>query len=239
MATYRPVKKWLVPLVAVLLGLWIGFSAFPSQQEYQYSTWKEELDQLKSKSYQVETEYKIDGVLASNSEGYWSKNRSSFQVQTPVSDDTMFHFDIYFKGDHFYVKAGDEWQQGEAPHRVLEEIAPLNDFFKWSQSLLEEADKVRKSDNGQRTTYIATFESFNAFDFRGTTLEKQVDTTLVMNLDDDQLQSIVFKVKPKRPDDVGVLMSYPESIQFHADFSVYEKELPPIPEVASEAEQID
>ncbi|KHE66842.1 hypothetical protein, partial [Halobacillus sp. BBL2006] len=201
MATYRPVKKWFVPLLAVLLGLWLGFSVFPSQQEYQYNTWGEELDQLKTKSYQVETEYKIDGELASHSEGYWSKERSHFQVRTPVSDDTMFHFDIYFEGDYFYVKAGDDWQQGEAPHRVLEEIAPLDDFFTWSKSLLEEADEVRKTDNGASTTYTASFDSFDQFDFRGTTLEKQADTTLVMNLEDDQLQSIIFEVQPERPDD--------------------------------------
>jgi hypothetical protein len=61
MVTYKPIKKWLVPIV---LGFWIGFSVFPSQQEYQFKRWVNDLVELQDDNYKVKTVYKRDNQLS-------------------------------------------------------------------------------------------------------------------------------------------------------------------------------
>jgi hypothetical protein len=34
MDTSKPIKKWVLPIISIIIGLGIGFSAFPSKQEY-------------------------------------------------------------------------------------------------------------------------------------------------------------------------------------------------------------
>ncbi len=239
MVIFRPIKKWLIPLAAIFLGTAAGFVFFPSQQEYHYKSWQSELNKFSNESYQVSTGYKLDGKLASESTGAWSKERSEYKVSTPVSDESTFTFTVFFSKDQFYVQSGGDWNKGQAPHRVLNELAPLDDMFEWSKTVLKEADEIKQIKKQGTTVYTAVFHAFDKLDFRGIMLEDQKDSTLVMTVKGDQLSSIVFHLKTKRPEDINVLQSYPAAISYDIHFSPYSGQIPDVPEQALQAPPLE
>ncbi|MFC7061507.1 hypothetical protein [Halobacillus seohaensis] len=232
MGTFRPIKKWFIPLIAIITGTLVGLSFFPSHQEHKYNEWLEELEAFNKRSFTIETEYRKDRETVSYSSGYWSANRSTYHVTTPVSNDSIFEFDVFFEKEHFFTLAGGEWRQGEAPHRIIKELTPLDDFFSWGKLLLKEADKIEKKVKETKTLYKATFHSFDHMDFRGVTLNEQSQTTLIMTLEGGQLHSLNFEVKPIRPVGIDVLQSYPETMTYHIQFSPNDKQVPVVPEKA-------
>ncbi len=241
MATFRPVKKWLVPLTGVLLGLLIGFTLFPSQQEFEYKRWMKHLESLENGTYRIETKYTLDEASeVTTSRGYWSKERSTYRVSTPVTDGTAFTFDVYMEGDRFFVHSGDEWIQGEHSHPIWNELSPLDNPFQWGKDILPNADEIYKIEKSkEHVVYRAVFHHLNAFDFRGTSLQEQEGTDLTMELADGLLQSMTFTARPIRPDELSPFDRYPEHITYEISFSASADEIPSVPEEAYEAEELE
>ncbi|QAS53688.1 hypothetical protein [Halobacillus litoralis] len=239
MGIFKPAKKWIVPLLAALIGIGAGLIFFPSEQEHHYRKWQSLLGGPQGHAYEISTFYSRDEETASKSRGYWSDARSSYNVQTPVSDESSFEFEVFIEEETFYVNSGGEWSKGNRPHRVIDELRPLDDPFSWVSSLIEEADSVEYSKKGGTVSYKAHFQSMNEVDFRGIMLKKQIDTTLTMSLVDGNWESLSLKAQPERPDEIGVLQSYPETITYEMEFSVFDGEVPAKPEEAIEAEPLD
>jgi hypothetical protein len=86
---------------------------------------------------------------------------------------------------------------------------------------------------------MATFVAFNEIDFRGILLKDQLETTLTMVMENEQLHSITFQAQPIKPDNIGILTSYPENITYDMQFSLFEGELPPVPKEGLESEEIE
>lgn len=239
MATYRPIKKWLIPLLAVAIGFSIGFSFLPSEQEYHYKKWHEAMEKAKDQSYEMQILYVRDEAVYSESTGFWSKDRSNFHISTPVSDDTTFEFDIYLEEKEFFVYSGGGWYKGDLPHRVVEELSPMDQPFEWVQSILKAADKITKNEQGDTEIYKAVFHSFNDIEFQGVLLKEQLDTTLTMELKDDHIVKLTFKARPKRPEEVPILNSYPEILSYEILLSPLKGQIPKPPQEAFSGEKIE
>lgn len=239
MGIFRPWKKWLIPVLAAGVGFAVGFQLLPSKQEHLYQGWLTTLDNLAIKQYKIETLYQKDGQEVASSEGVWSTERSNYQVITPVSDGSEFAFAVYFEGDRFYIHSGDMWRQGESPHRIVEELSPLDHPFRWSELLLQEVDQIQMNEEGSKVSYTAQFNDLSGFDFRGILLKEQLKTNLMMVIENDELQSITFEAQPIKPQEVGIFTSYPEEIRYKMSFVSFGQELPPVSKKALESEKIE
>jgi hypothetical protein len=171
--------------------------------------------------------YHRDNQQVAGSEGHWSSERSNYHVGTPVSDGSEFAFDVYFEGEHFFIYSGDMWRQGKSPHRIVEELSPLDHPFRWSKQLLQETEQLQISEEGSKVTYMAQFNDLSGFDFRGILLKDQLETTLTMVMENDELHSITFQAQPIKPQEVGVFASYPEEITYEMKFAFFAKEIAP------------
>jgi hypothetical protein len=197
------------------------------------------LDSLADKQYKIETFYHRDNQQVAGSEGHWSSERSNYHVVTPVSDGSEFAFDVYFEGEHFFIYSGDMWRQGKSPHRIVEELSPLDHPFRWSKQLLQKTEKLEVVKEGSRVTYTARFDDMDDFDFRGILLRDQLKTTFIMVTKNGELQSMTFQAQPIKPQEVGVFASYPERITYEMTFASFDKEIPPISKEALESGQIE
>jgi hypothetical protein len=239
MGIFRPWKKWLIPVIAACIGFAIGFQLFPSKQEHLYQQWLTNLDHLSNKQYKIETYHQKDGKRVASSEGVWSRKRSNYQVSSPVSNGSYFSFAVHFEGNYFYIHSGNMWRQGESPHRIVEELSPLDHPFQWSKLLLQEADQLQMNEDGNKVTYIAKFDDLSNFDFRGTLLKEQLQTNLIMVIENDELQSITFEAEPIKPKEIGLFTSYPEEIRYKMSFVSFDQDIPPVSKEALESEQIE
>ncbi|MBE4906869.1 hypothetical protein IMZ08_02200 [Bacillus luteolus] len=218
MVTYRPIKKWLLPLLSIIIGLAIGYTVFPSEQQHRLQVWEKALDIYENDNYAIETVYSRDDQLYSSSKGTWTNNRASYDVSTPVSDDTNFNFTVYFMEDKIYVNSGEEWVYGERPHRLIQEFIPLDQPFTWVRDLLKNADEIMIEKADFAVIYRAYFKNFNDIEFRGVRLEEQKNTTLEMTIFNGQLDTIELDAEPIRPKTVGPLVSYPEKLIYRLEF---------------------
>ncbi|WP_102347158.1 hypothetical protein [Bacillus sp. Marseille-P3661] len=214
MAIYRPIKKWLLPLVFALIGLAISLSFFPSKQDAIYKEWTRSLNTLNDQVYEVETSFIVDNTIYSESKGHWNEPLTYYQVTTPFNDGTSFQFDVFFTPEKFYIQSGDEWSYGDMPHRILNEFIPLDDPFNWIENILQDADTITKQATNSTITYKALFEDFSDIEFRGIRLQKQEKTYLIMTINNNGAIGITFDVKPVRPDDIGLFTSYPKSFTY-------------------------
>jgi hypothetical protein len=239
MATYRPVKKWILPLLSIIIGLAVGYSVFPSEQQHRLKAWKTALEIYEGDSYSIETLYTRDDQIYSSSRGTWMKDIAIYDVTTPVSDDTNFNFTVYFLEDRIYVNSGDEWVYGERPHRLLQEFIPLDQPFTWVQDLLKHSDEIVIEKADFSITYRAFFKDFGDIEFRGVRLEKQKNTTLEMNIFNGQLDFIQLEAEPIRPGTVGPLVSYPEKLVYRLEFTKEKAESVKLPEEALQGEELE
>ncbi len=219
MGTYRPIKKWLLPLLSIIIGLAIGFSVFPSEQQHRLQAWEKALEIYESENFSIETVYTRDDQLYSSSIGTWMHDRASYDVSTPVSDDTNFNFTVYFMEDKIYVNSGEEWVYGERPHRLIQEFIPLDQPFTWVRDLLKNADEIMIDKADFSIIYRAFFKNFNDIEFRGIRLEEQQNTTLEMTIFNGRLDTIELYAEPIRPKTVGPLVSYPEKLVYRLEFN--------------------
>lgn len=239
MATYKPIKKWLLPLLSIIIGLSIGYALFLSKEDYQYSQWVTLLEDTETNRYQIESAYKWDNKVYSESQGVWSEGNSYYQITTPISDGDEFSFEAYVFEEQFYLKSSGQWFVGTFPHSFTEELAPLDNPFKWTVDLLKHAEQINKDKNGGHVTYKAIFKAFPSIDFRGTLLSKQDDTYLEMTFKRGEPFSLEWVVNPIHPDSLGPLVSYPEMLTYHLSFDTNKDAVPSLPAEAEKAEEID
>lgn len=239
MVTYRPVKNWLIPLVAIVVGTYIGFSIIPSHQEFDYHEWVKTIDKLENQPYEIETNFHKDQTTIAISKGYWSAKRSKYHVITPMSDVDNFVFDVFLEKQEFFIFSGNEWNKGEYPHRIIDELSPLDNPFQWIETLLKEADEVSKNTQGDKITYKAVFHSFNDLEFQGILLKKQNDTTLTMLIEKGRIRSISFEANPIKPKEVPILNSYPEYFSYRIEFSLLNGDFPNVPKEAFLGKHLD
>lgn len=240
MVIYRPIKKWFIPLLAVIVGLSIGFFLFPSSQESHYNSWLTLLDDVSLDEYEVKSTYHFDDEIALTSEGFWSEELSKFSMSIPVSDDSQFSFDIYLEGEQLFVDSGGIWSQATSSHTFVNEMAPLDHPFAWMKDILAEADEIRYDKQGEITTFVAVFQRFHNYDFLGYLLKDQIDTTVKMTFDKNEAQSLLINMKPERHDKVGLFEKYPEVIEYNLHFSGLDNQkIPSVPDIAREAEMLD
>ncbi|WNF36291.1 hypothetical protein RJD24_17855 [Bacillaceae bacterium IKA-2] len=240
MVIYRPIKKWLIPLLAVILGLSIGLSFFPSSQEAHYNSWLKLLDDVSLDDYQVESTYYFDDEIALISEGFWSEDISKYSMSIPVSDDTQFSFDIYLEGEQLFIDSGGVWRQTTSSHTFINEMSPLDHPFAWTKDILAEADEIHYEKQGEITTFVAVFHSFTNYDFLGYLLIDQLETTVTMTFDKNEAQSLLINMKPEKHGKVGIFEKYPEVLKYDLHFFILvDQEFPSIPDIAREAEMLD
>lgn len=237
--SYRPIKKWLVPLLAVIIGITIGYNLFPTKQEHLFKEWNKVLEHTENQTYQMKTIYEQDQRLVSEAEGYWGSKQFQFHVTTVVSDTSEFIFDIFLEDDRFFIHSDSMWFQGKTPHRIMNELSPLDHPFAWSKDILREADQIIKKKNKDHEEYQAVFESLNRFEFNNVFLEEQKNTTLTMTIENDQLTSIYFHAQPIKPENLSALAIYPEEIKYTLLFSTYEGKFSTVPEAALEGTVIE
>ncbi|MBP1949779.1 hypothetical protein [Virgibacillus litoralis] len=239
MAIYKPVKKWLLPLLSIVIGLSMGYALFLSKEDYQYSQWVTLLEDSQTNRYKIESAYKWDNNVYSKSQGIWSEENSYYQIATPISDGDEFSFEAYVFEEEFYLKSSGEWFVGTFPHSFTEELAPLNNPLKWAVDVLKHAEHISKNKNRDYVTYKATFKAFPSIDFRGTLLSKQDNTYLEMTFKRGEPFSLEWVVNPIHPDSLGPLVSYPETLTYRLSFDTTKNTVPALPAEAKEAEEID
>ncbi|WP_442598904.1 hypothetical protein [Neobacillus sp. D3-1R] len=239
MVTFRPVKKWVIPILAIMIGSYIGFSFLPSHQEFAYKQWVQQLNKNEQKSYHVKTNFLKDDSIAFESNGYWSSKHSKFRIETPVSNGSSFQFDVYLEESQFYIHTGNEWRKGQYPHRFIEELSPLDNPFQWCKEILRNADKITRIKQGEKETYTAFFHTFPEIELQGILLKKQKNSSLSISFQKGQIQSMVFKAAPIRPNEVPFLSIYPENMVYQIDFTLYNGKLPNLPKEASSSIPID
>lgn len=239
MATFNPVKKWLIPLTAMIVGLSLGYLFFPSSQDYHYQQLMKLIDEQSSQSFETEAAYFFDGQEALTADGYWSKELTYFGVATPVSDNSSFHFDIYMESDHFYVESDGAWTQASIPHSIIAQMEPLDDPFTWAKKFLQNADQLLYSKTKDEKIYTGLFDKFTNTDFMGYRLKDQQDSQLSFVFSEGVLERIHINVEPIRPDDIGTLQRYPEQMEYQIDFTKTLHPPPVIPKEAREAEFLD
>ncbi|HYK73496.1 MAG TPA: hypothetical protein VEV44_10340 [Pseudoneobacillus sp.] len=239
MVTFRPVKNWLIPLLAIMIGSFVGFSFLPSHQEFDYHQWIQRLNEFEQKSYQFETNFVKDDTNVFESRGLWSSKHSQLSIKTPVSDGSSFNFNVYLEKKQFFIFSGNEWKVGEYPHRFMEELSPLDNPFNWSKELLKNAYKITRIKHGEQETFKAFFHLLPEIELNGILLKKQKESSLTMVLEKGEIQSIIFEATPLRPKEVPFLNSYPEKLNYHMDFTLYNGIFPQLPKEAYLGEPID
>ena len=218
MVTYKPIKKWLIPSVSIVIGLSIGFLLFPSKQEYHLERWNEYLDGYQGQSFMVETLYKRDDQLYSYSQGSWSAELAEYDISTPISDGSDFTFTVYFTDEKLYINSGDEWKFGVRPHRLLQEFIPLDNPFVWTKELLKNAAEISVEEQNTHLTFSARLNDIDDLEFRGVILQEQRNTILEMKVIDGDLSTIKLVAEPIRPNTVGPLVSYPDELVYELEF---------------------
>ena len=239
MVIYKPLKKWLVPSVSIVIGLSIGFFIFPSKQEYHLERWNEMLDGYQGLSFKVETLYNRDDQIYSYSQGSWSAELAEYDISTPISDGSDFTFSVYFTDDRLYINSGDEWKFGVRPHRLLQEFIPLDNPFAWTKELLKYADEISVEKENTHLTYRAYFNDLDDLEFRGVILQEQRNTILEMKVIDGDLSTIKLVAEPIRPNTVGPLVSYPEELVYQLEFEVVKGGKLELPTESRGAEEIE
>lgn len=239
MATYRPIKKWLLPILAVLIGFLTGFSIFISKEDHAYSQWVALLTDFEKNTYTLDSNYKWDEKVYSQSHGIWSKDTSYYELTTPISNGEEFSIKTYLFADKFYVYSGRDWFSGNLPHRFMNELAPLDNPFQWTIDILKYAESVNREVDANTTIYHAVFKELPENDFRGTLLNKQENTYLSMTVKDGEPQSLKWVVNPIRPDSIGPFKSYPEKLLYQLNFSKDKDSVPLLPKEAETAEEIE
>lgn len=236
--SWRPVKRWLIPLVAVFIGLVGGYTLFPSEQDYDYKQWQQHIDQMEADyNYQISTIYTLNDQLISTSETTWSQEAVKIEVSTRISDETNFDLDLYFEEDLFFVQSGDMWLRADLPHRVEEEAAPLNQPFEWLRDVVSQADEVSVIRGNGLITYEAVFDSFRDLDFRGFHLQEQEHTYLRMVVQEDgHIELVSFFIEPIPPDYIGTYDIYPEQLTWDMRFVVLDDEVQRAPPLAYKGE---
>ncbi len=232
-------KKWIIPLTAMIVGISIGFSFFPSSQDHHYNQLMTLINEQASRHFEMEGTYFFNEDKALSAEGYWSEELTMFRVTTPVSDDSSFIFDIYIEEDQFYVESNGDWTQASKPHSVIDQMAPLDDPFTWAKGFLENADQLVYTKEASEKTYTGIFDHMENADFMGYRLEKQNDSHLSFVFDEDVLKKMHISIEPIRPDDIGIFERYPELLEYELSFLETEKVMPDIPQKAREAEPLD
>ncbi|MCM3759762.1 hypothetical protein M3212_03055 [Alkalihalobacillus oceani] len=238
MAIYRPVKKILIPIMALLVGSGAAYFLMPTKMDAIWRDWNAQSEEWEQAVYQVASSYEKDGAAATEERGIWSKERSFFEVTAAVSNDSFFTFDAHFEGDRLFVQSGDKWVQGTTSDRFVAEFSPLDHPFQWMRDMLLEAEEVRRESEDGRTVYQAVFTEFDESDFRGYSLERQEETTLTLTVADDQLL-MEFAAKPIRPDYLGPFSGYPQQIGFELSLEKVDEQPPPVPAEAYDSEQLE
>ncbi|MBU9712820.1 hypothetical protein [Evansella tamaricis] len=237
MGIYRPVKRWLLPLVAALFGLSIGFHAFPSSIEYHYKNWITVLDENSEFSYQVNGASFYNGNPALVMEGYWSKTLSNYRISSPDGRNSLT---VFLEDDLFFVERNEEWKRGSKPHQVISEMEPLDHPFSWMKDILEDASSVHYEKEGEKETYEAVFDQFHHLEFMDFLLLDQNQSNVIMVINDGFIQSLHLDFSPVRHGGVGDLERYPDSLRYELTFSLIEKvEIPEVPEAARDGEGLD
>jgi|SRR5690625_952356 len=239
MVTYRPVKKWLLPLLVVIIGIAIGFTFFPSKQDYHYKQWVSLLESNEKESFNIESVYYWDDQIYSQSEGVWTEQMSYFDIVTPFSDGSEFSFEAYLFTSEFYTNSNNEWFYGSLPHNFTDELAPLDNPFEWASDILQHAEQIYVKKEGDLITYEAVFEHYPEIDFRGTLLKDQNHTYLKMLFKDDIPVSFTWNVSPERPESVSPFAFYPDELIFQLDFKINKHDVPALPEEAEGAEELE
>ncbi|WP_187254460.1 hypothetical protein [Alkalicoccus halolimnae] len=228
---WRPAKRWIIPVIAAVVGLAAGWLLFPTQQDYHYQELRSLIDEMEQTKFDVEATYEMDGETALQAAGSYSPGRSIYDISTPVSDDTTFDFTIYLEEETFYAESGGSWSRGERPHPITAEMSPLDDPFSWMKTILPEADELSK----QGSTITLFYNDLDDVDFQGYTLQEQEETTLVVDTSGEEM-TVTFTVNPVRPEDVPILNRYPENMIYSIRFTPRERELEKIPEEAEDGE---
>ncbi|MFZ3577615.1 hypothetical protein [Virgibacillus sp. DJP39] len=239
MATYKPIKKWMIPLLSIIIGGGLGFALFPSNEDHDYNKWISMLETYEENTYQIDSIYQWDNIVYSKSQGIWSNQRSYYEIKTPISDGSEFSFETYLFTDKLYINTNDQWSFVTLPHRFTHELAPLDNPFQWIANLLKHADEFITNKSGDSVIYKATFKRFPAIDFRGTLLSKQKDTHLTMTIKEGEPVSLKWVVNPLRPSNVGPLVSYPDKLNYQLNFVSGSGSVQVLPKEAGEAEEIE
>jgi hypothetical protein len=236
---FKPLKKWLVPILSALIGISLGLWLFPSQQDAQFKEWIERLEHFEQQQYQVVIDYENDKKTISQETGGWSKERSTYHVDVPLSNGEKFQFDVYFEKDRFFIDGGvSRWVQGKLPHRIHSELTPMDKPFEWSRAILHEAEEINRSEDKDRITYKAIFHNLNEFDFRGLALEEQHLSYMTMVVENDQIRTIEFFAQPKKPEEFSPT-NLPGELKFKISFSEFSGDIPIVPKKAYEGEIIE
>ncbi|ADU29603.1 hypothetical protein Bcell_1338 [Evansella cellulosilytica DSM 2522] len=237
MATYRPVKKWLIPLMAIIIGGSAGFYFFPSAHEYHYAQWMQMIEEAKELEYKVEGKYSFNDQPSFTSEGIWSEEKSFFTI---FSERTDYFFHIFIEENVMFVDRQGDWRQASRPHQVFAELSPLDHPFNWTVDMLSDAAKVNYEEDGNQKKYEAIFHEFHHVDVMGYELREQRDTRLEMVFEDNKLSSLIITIKPVRHDEIKDNDKYPEVMEHLIFFEVNEKqEIRIAPEYAHESAEME
>lgn len=239
MVTYRPVKQIFILILALIIGMSLSFWLIPSKMDYEWNIWRNRTLEWETKDYEINGIYTFDGVKATTEVGDWSEGNSQFNLTSVVSDDSTFQFQVFFEDEKIFIDSGGKWLQTDINSRFVEELTPLYHPFEWIREILNEADKVERIKDGDKTTFRAIFDSFEEFDFRGTLLSKQHKTTLIVIEKNGVIQSVTFEARPIRPDSISILDRYPEQMSYKIDFTEIESAQFVLPKEAYESELME
>ncbi|MCT8137788.1 hypothetical protein H1D32_08475 [Anaerobacillus sp. CMMVII] len=239
MATYKPIKRYLIPLVALFIGGSLAFLFVPSKMDYEWKIWRDQTIEWEKQHYAVKGSFTLNGEVVTNEIGDWSEENSHLNVSVVVSDDSVFEFQVVFQEERIYINSADTWYQNELSPRFVEEFAPLYQPFSWMRELLKEADRIEKNRGGELTTYTAFFDTFDKFEFRGYELSEQEQTSLTVIEKEGQIQSFTFDVNPIRPETIGPLDSYPNQLSYTMSFTIIDEVQIVLPKEAYEGEKLE
>lgn len=229
----------MIPIVSLLIALSITLWLLPSRMDHQWKQLLARTKQWETTSYQIDSTFMYDKEKATTERGEWSLQKSHYQIAAIVSDDSSFDFQVYFEDEAFFVLSGDQWYQNKVNTRFVEELAPLDQPFEWVRQLLDEADKIEVITHGEQVKYKVGFNDFNEYDFRGSMLKEQEQSTLIISVIDNQIKSIVFDVQPIRPESVGILDRYPRHLLYTIEFNPVKDVEFQLPKDAYESELIN
>ncbi|PRO66298.1 hypothetical protein [Alkalicoccus urumqiensis] len=236
MATFkkrRPVKAYLIPMIAAFAGITAGWLLFPTQQDYRYGELRSMLEDMEEESFDVEASYVMEEETALQASGAYGPERSMYSISTPVSNDSTFEFTIHVEEEAFFVESGGDWSRGQRPNPIIQEMSPLDDPFTWMKTILPEADSLETGDNWTRLHY----DVLDDVDFQGYSLQEQEETSLLVERSGEET-TVTFTVHPVRPEDVPTLNRYPESMEYTIRFLPRERPVEPPPPEAEEGEPL-
>ena len=229
----------MIPIVSFLIALSITLWLLPSKMDHQWRQLVTLTKEWEKSNYQIDSTFMFDKEKATKESGEWSHQQSRYQIAAIVSDDSSFDFQVFFEDESFFVLSGGQWYQNKVKTRFVEELTPLDQPFEWVRQLLDEADKIEVITHGEQVKYNVGFNDFNDYDFRGSMLKQQENTTLVVSVIDNKIESITFSVEPIRPESVGVLDRYPRHLLYTMEFNQVQDVDFELPEEAYESELID